>query len=158
MKSLFRNECVELFRTNRSEEQIQKHFRCKNRTTRNIFVARTNSETFLLPQKKCFLGPQMGKHLLPHATIFAKHLFLVCGRLNVTSKRGNNVADKLLRKLMLSRLRPQETFVAEANFASREAIMFLIVLPQQMFPRLRTEETFWEAMFPQQVFLVCGRL
>ena len=47
---------------------------------------------------------------------------------------------------MFSRLQPQETFVAETK-------MFLnlfrnILLSQQMFPRLRVEETFRETMFP----------
>ena len=64
---------------------------------------------------------------------------------------------------MFPRSRPQETFVAKSKFASREQNMFLnlfinILLPQQIFPRLRAEETFRETMFPQQYFLVCGRL
>ena len=33
-----------------------------------------------------------------------------------------------------------------------------ILLPQQMFPRLRGEETFREKLFLQQCFLVCGYL
>ena len=49
------------------------------------------------------------------------------------------------------------------NLVPGNAKMFLnlfrnILLPQQMFPRLRAEETFRETMFPQQCFFVCGRL
>ena len=48
---------------------------------------------------------------------------------------------------MFPSLRPQETFVVEARFASREGKMFVnllrtILLLQQMFPRLRPQETF----------------
>ena len=44
------------------------------------------------------------------------------------------------------RLRAHATFVAELKFASREAKMFLnvfrnILLPRQLFPRLRAAET-----------------
>ena len=68
--------------------------------------------------------------------------------------------EAMLRKQIFPRLRPQETVVEEGKFASWEAKMFLrnMLLPQQMFPRLRAEETFRETMFPQQWFLVCGRL
>ena len=33
-----------------------------------------------------------------------------------------------------------------------------ILLPRQMFPRLRAEETIRETMFPLQCFLICERL
>ena len=59
---------------------------------------------------------------------------------------------------MFPSLRPQETFVVEARFASREAKMFVnlfrkILLLQQMFPRLRAEENFGKQCFRTQRFL-----
>ena len=54
--------------------------------------------------------------------------------------------NTMLQKQMFPRLRPHETFVSEAKFASREAKMFLnffrnTLLPQ-LFLRLRAKETF----------------
>ena len=72
---------------------------------------------------------------------------------------GNDALNEetLLRKQMFPSLRPQETFVVEARFASREGKMFLnllrtILLLQQMFPRLRAKENFRETMLPYTTF------
>ena len=66
-------------------------------------------------------------------------------------KRGNNVAETFFRKQMFPRLRLQETFLAGAKFASREARMFLnlfrnILLSQQMFSRLRAPYSFFKPL------------
>ena len=37
-------------------------------------------------------------------------------------------------------------------------MLHISMLPRQLFPPLRAEETFRETLFPQQCFLVCGRL